>query len=597
MKHSFFISLMLLSIGVIGTPAHAQITGWDEVGPTISGQKYGFGDLGIKTEKLTAVRKANRWGFVTPDNKTKIKPKYDAIGDTVCFLGSSIYTDNALHQSGILVKEKGKWGLVGFNGKVLIKPEYDSLGDFFSIKFLDYGTKYALEGRTIAKSGKSQYIINTSGKKLKTISPDIIEVINVGTYILGIKADGSLQVVDSPERSDISVYTSDNCLYKINDRYNRRDVTYFYRPLKEFFVEDLTNSHRNGIGNGITIASNNNGKIAIIKNNVLLSDSFYTDINRFDNNSFYLTREDGTSDFLCGSELVKTGKTIREGVYGDYLIYSNPGEKTIGVMNAKGQIITEPIYTSYSKLEANVYGEIALNIGDEPRLIITKWVDIDGKKGMLELPEGCESITFDPNDTVVYDVAGKKGYAKINIQNCTFVMPFSNYKYSQYGSGNYYIVSTDGEKWGVVDTENNNKVMLPIVYDSISRMSLSYYRITKNGQSGVFNMKDCKTIVPVGRYKKIVDIQNGFIVVKNGNKYGLVSLTGTQIVPPSYDNLVAYGNNNIMVVNKVANGEIAYIYSQSGKLLKQQKFTNSQANSYWARVFLTDWLGGYPQAF
>ncbi len=149
MKHSTLVSLVLLCMTLVGLPTAAQITGWDEVGPTISGAQ----------ESLTAVKKNGLWGFATQKNKAKIKPKYEAIGDTVCFLTTSGTTLN----QGILIQEKGKWGLLGADGKILIKPEYDSFGDFYSTESNGY-SKTPYEGRAVAKVVDRKYLVNSTAK-------------------------------------------------------------------------------------------------------------------------------------------------------------------------------------------------------------------------------------------------------------------------------------------------------------------------------------------------------------------------------------------------------------------------------------------------
>ncbi|MDE6536310.1 MAG: WG repeat-containing protein [Muribaculaceae bacterium] len=581
MKHSFLISLVVLCMSLMGTRAAAQNAGWDEVGPTITSQKMGISDLAPKNEQITAVKKGNKWGFVTPDNKAKIKPKYDAIGETVTFAINGTWSDKPLSQQAILVQEKGKWGLVGANGKVLIKPEYDSLGNFYTTTYRDYN-KYVTECRGIAKVGNTQYIINTKGKKIKSIYATIKEMVPYGGNILGLCQDGSLIVIDGP---DLSIWTLAPGLYAI-------DNTIYSSALNDFFVKDKK------IRDNITVATNNAGKSLILRDGKLFSDNIYSEVKRFDNNRYYLTKEDGTSDLINYDKLIPTNKTIRDAKNGDvHLIYSNPGSETIGVMKPDGTIVTEPIYTKYAELEdPNYYKAIALYIGDEPRLII------NNNYQTLELPEGCEKISYHYN--VEYEVTGKAGMAKINVQNCTFTMPFSDNKYSVYAAKDRYITSKDGNKWGIVDPENNNKVIVPFIYDNIKEIKSGIgdgkmtVKVTKNGQYGVIDING-KTIIPLGRYKQIPDYQYSHYIVKNGNKYGLVNNSGKLVVPVSYDQPVAISasNGNIMVGNNTANGATFFVYNSNGKLLKQQSFTNSDLNSYRLKKFFIDWLGNSRWAF
>ena len=126
--------------------------------------------------------------------------------------------------------------------------------------------------------------------------------------------------------------------------------------------------------------------------------------------------------------------------------------------------------------------------------------------------------------------------AKINVQNCTFTMPFSDNKYSVYAAKDRYITSKDGNKWGIVNPENNNKVIVPFIYDNIKEIKSGIgdgkmtVKVTKNGQYGVIDING-KTIIPLGRYKQIPDYQYSHYIVKNGNKYGLVNNSGKLGVP------------------------------------------------------------------
>ncbi|MDE6535026.1 MAG: WG repeat-containing protein, partial [Muribaculaceae bacterium] len=601
---------ILLCISLVGRSAAAQITGWDEVGPTLTGQKYE--SRNILNESLTAVKKGNKWGFVTPDNKAKIKPKYDAIGDTIHFLDSTTKSPQALNSQAILVQEKGKWGLLDANGKILIKPEYDSLGNFYTIS-QPYNRKQS-EVRCIAQAGNIQYIVNTHGKRLKGITPNINEVAAIKTAIIGISPNGTIKVIDSSgdnvylQQGDdicsIFFYDSNNNSYNRGGHQTPKETLYYHPATKE--ILSLTDHQVNQKESPYYVMSTKDGKKGIVTRTGDLAtelkykEVYETDVNysKPDPCNFVLFKEDGTTDLLKNGKLKEMDVTYKT-KYEDFILYSKGSDSPlIGVMKLDGTIISEPKYSSVDQInDGKLYFYCVLLNGDN-------YAGMLNGKGLIEFPHECNSIKqIEDTHNLILQSADNNGVAILDALEGNMILPFGKYSsVSTMHCGNYFIKSANG-KWGVANSDFSKEI-IPTKYDDITTIYSSvfpdqvHYKVTLNGKNGACNA-DGKLVIPIGKYNdiKAYSFVPGFYIVTNGKKQGLVNKNGTQIVPPSYDVIYGYGNNNIMVSNKVGDGEICYIYSKSGKLLKQQKFTNSEANSYRGRRFITDWLGSYPQEF
>lgn len=141
---------------------------WDKIGPTLQGERYNFGDTGICSEIVTAVKENGLWGFIKSDGKVVIKPKYEEIGEPSYYENDNMFSDRTLKKAAIPVKLNGKWGFVGQNGKEIIKPKYDSVGNFstYTINNKEYNGKVS-----VCKDGKS-FVINQKDKIIENLRND-----------------------------------------------------------------------------------------------------------------------------------------------------------------------------------------------------------------------------------------------------------------------------------------------------------------------------------------------------------------------------------------------------------------------------------------
>ncbi len=106
-------------------------------GATYTVQAYDY-DTAPFGEKLIAVKKEGKWGFMNVSGEMTIKPIYDR---TYNF-------SNGL----AAVKKNGKWGFVNKQGKEIIKPQFTATAKQFS------------NGYVAAKKGSKWGLINKNGK-------------------------------------------------------------------------------------------------------------------------------------------------------------------------------------------------------------------------------------------------------------------------------------------------------------------------------------------------------------------------------------------------------------------------------------------------
>lgn len=130
-------------------------------------------------------------------------------------------------------------------------------------------------------------------------------------------------------------------------------------------------------------------------------------------------------------------------------------------------------------------------------------------------------------------------------------------------------------KYGLINMEG--KVILPVEYDMIEALQgvENSLIIKKEQQVGLCNNKGNVIINP--EYKEIKsidnDYKNGYIVIDNNNKYGVIDFTKTVIFEPKYEEIKPVTSNNIYIVKE--NSKLKVV-NKEGEVLLEDKFTDAK---------------------
>ena len=162
-----------------------------------------------------------------------------------------------------------------------------------------------------------------------------------------------------------------------------------------------------------------------------------------------------------------------------------------------------------------------------------------GPKGFL-LPFLFEKVWRMNNDYFNVVQNGKWGIYDRTKKSLTVPAIYEDMDYC-YGcevGGDYCFAKKDG-KWGVVDF--NNKILLPFAYDHEHRNMRSDEWVTsfyKNGQQLIINLKTGseEACSPESAVEKdSTALADGFVRVRDHDKYGLLNAAGKQILPCRFD--------------------------------------------------------------
>lgn len=206
-------------------------------------------------------------------------------------------------------------------------------------------------------------------------------------------------------------------------------------------------------------------------------------------------------------EAIKLNKIDNHGIYEKSVLKYKDNNK-YGLIDFQGKKITKPIYDSIDGFEYN-----------EGLLLVKK----SDKYGLINI-NGAEILKA-KYDEILCD----EYYSE-------------NKKYQDSG----YVVgdkTSSGMRYGYIN--RSGKVLLKNNYNKIYRLnekeedSNVYIVAFENGRAGVY--ENSKKIIP-HEYEDIVYCSlNDLLIVKKNQKYGMIKLDGTQIVPNEYDNIFIEG--------------------------------------------------------
>jgi hypothetical protein len=494
--------------------------------------KGNYDEVRIFSERIAAVKKNGKWGFINERGELEIPIVYNEVDyfrpSGLCsvtkngkagFINKNgkeiipiIYEEayQEMKDTNVIVKKNGKWAVFDNTGKQITDFIYDSfkranITDFSKDVFQrDESTLFENGAALATKKGKYEFL-NSDGK----------------TLFSNLKID-SASVFD----------TFQNAIIKSNGKYGILKIDGTFKvPLEYDFIEYFDDNHAYS-----EYYNARKGKI-------------YTIFNR---------------------DLKKLGETY-EPVYNDFstntptLIFKNLNNK-YGMLASNGDLLIPFEFDELNKIKSYDFFEVSkrskFGIVDEngKTLIPLKYNRIYPLYDQFDDIEVRNKSFFIVDDNSIIDINNN-----IIISGFNSIIPI-------FENRNILIVSKN-KKFGIIDINKNT--ILPLEYDEISNWteygpSHSKF-IVKNGKTGLIDDKTYKiTIPPI--YDKFLYLK-GLIFAKKENKAGILNEEGKIIcdfiydeIYPNLSNFYGYSENKPRIYAKKGNSY--FQIDAKGKVLK-----------------------------
>ncbi|WP_420385648.1 WG repeat-containing protein [Roseivirga sp.] len=156
-------------------------------------------------------------------------------------------------------------------------------------------------------------------------------------------------------------------------------------------------------------------------------------------------------------------------------------------------------------------------------------------KGLLAIANRYEEVSKFSEGYFGVKLIGKWGFVNENEElaiqpNYDLVEPFQN--------GLAIVMNND--KYGIINT--NAEPVVKIDYDLIEKTG-DYFLLTSNGQTGLIDGKG--RIIKNPSYNSISPLQDGFFLVERDGLFGVINLSGDDILPTSYEQIKQSGSSFI----------------------------------------------------
>lgn len=154
--------------------------------------------------------------------------------------------------------------------------------------------------------------------------------------------------------------------------------------------------------------------------------------------------------------------------------------------------------------------------------------------------------TFNSNLALVYDNQLNAGFVDAS-EN--LVIPYS-YKD---GTTNFNVdgisIVNNGTNYGAIDT--NNRVVIPFQYKDISFLKSNIYIITdSNYKFSLYNLSNGKIISESYDFIDSSNIDSGLLVVEQNKQFGVIDMSGKEVIEPIYQDIILDGGYIIVKLEK-----------------------------------------------
>ncbi len=283
------------------------------------------------------------------------------------------------------------------------------------------------------------------------------------------------------------------------------------------------------------------------------SDKRFFEINTFNKNTAVVQVESGFGIINEKAEFILNPSYESIRLVSDSLIeYGFAGKK--GLLNLKGEKLTEAIYDDFSK--PDITGKQLLARQGNNLIYLNEKGQVFFNFATEYFPGAFENGFFH-SGMAIFRKKGKFGV--MDFTGKEIIKPnFENLG----GVATFIPASKDG-KWALVDYKG--KALIPYEFDAIETVPGIGFLMERNGMLGMvdFNLRQ---IIP-NDYTVIKRFEDQFFLVSRNNKYGLYSIKGDLVLPVEYNAIQKFDGDCLILFG---DSETSYYYLRSKLYLKHE---------------------------
>lgn len=512
MKKAFRIRIIIITFLVVGIIALGVIY-------KIKESKKNYEIEQVKEYNYFLLKQSNSFGVIDKKGNIIIESKYD-----------EIKIPNPEKAIFICTKD----GEI----KVLNEKKEETLTQFEkvdAIKLKNVSGDLVYEKSVLKYQEKEKYgLINFEGKKITNAIYDEIENLPYKEGELLIKKNGKTGIINIKggkiidceyDQIQIDKYYSEGNKYKnagyiiINkteEGYRYGYISYKGELIEEVQYNELSRiTEIEDIENEYLIVAKN-GQYGIKKSGKKILESEYQSINFDEKNKVYVIEK----------------------------------SKKYGISDINGRII---VPLEYNQIDINgiyIYAE-----NEQGITVYNKdgnQVNIDTNIAIIDTENENYKIKINSTETTKYGVIGKDGKKLVD----------EKYNYIEYLYDNYFIVSKENSKLGIIDDKDTEKI--EVIYDSIQKIQNTKLIQTSISQTNTIQLfsKEMKKICDMK--DAIVDVYDNYIEIYNDKEIKYFDKEGKEL-----RNIEVYPNNTRYV--KKENGKYGFV-DKNNKLVVDYKY-------------------------
>ena len=504
------LSAVLLCSSVFANAAWAedaeQLTFSVPINSGYKNIKYSsYGDYWITTDSN------DKYGIIKTDGTVTVPFEYDEL------FGNNYQNTFALmYGNRIGAKKDGNEGIIDYNGNVILPIEYRAVSN--------WGDQYYYD----ANNKQLKPYINTRDDKYFNYDAQEVEPVTKINDTTFIKKNGEEYTVmntngevifsfNSDKSSESEAYTVDDDLILLG----RHDGRNFSKAIKLNGEPILTQYSEISPFGGNRFKISKDGQYGVVDENgnfiiPLQEKNLEEEYLRYSYNSFLEYRKTNTN--------TPDGK-----YYQEYALWD----------------INGTVIIPYTVTELNNYDGFETLSNNLIRIIQDGKYGIMDKNGNITVQCKYAKIkqNWEQNDSSIFSVSDDSGKCGAIDYNGNIIVPIEYDDAYCYGQ---YISATKDSKCGLLKL--NGEVIFPVEYDSIEKLDKDRFAVEKNGKIGLvdINNNEISPMIYDGiyqaygfgmwfyQYRKDLD-SHDIYVVKQGDKYGIISKYGKELIPCEYN--------------------------------------------------------------
>jgi hypothetical protein len=149
-------------------------------------------------------------------------------------------------------------------------------------------------------------------------------------------------------------------------------------------------------------------------------------------------------------------------------------------------------------------------------------------RGRLRIANRYENVKSFSNSLAAVMIRGKWGF--INHEDQLAIQPVYDHV-EQFKNG--FAVVRQKDFYGLID--KNGRVLIPVRYESIEVLEDKRVKVKQNGLWGLSDSNGKILLHP--KFETLVPLKNGYAIISQGKKFGVVTLEGMSTIPQVYDGI------------------------------------------------------------